>query len=109
MPGHGVGPYVWMLCGCGWFAAMSLLAREAGRHVDWQAVAAARSSLATLFALALCLATGTPLVFARPRILWLRSVAGSLSMLSTFYALTRMHTSGVLTLTNTFPAWVAVL
>ncbi len=30
-------------------------------------------------------------------------------MLTTFYALTRMDTSGVLTLTNTFPAWVAIL
>jgi drug/metabolite transporter (DMT)-like permease len=88
---------------------MSLLARAAGHRVDWQAVAMARSSLATLFALVLCLATGTRLVFARPRILWLRSIAGSLSMLTTFYALTRMHTSAVLTLTNTFPAWVALL
>lgn len=88
---------------------MSLLARAAGGHVDWQVVAAARSGLATLFALVLAAATATPLVFARPRVLWLRSVAGSLSMLSTFYALTRMHTSAVLTLTNTFPAWVALL
>jgi drug/metabolite transporter (DMT)-like permease len=98
-----------MLCGCGWFAAMSLLVRVAGERVDWQVVSIARSGLATLFALSLCLATGTRLVFARPRILWLRSISGSLSMLTTFYALTRMHTSAVLTLTNTFPVWVAVL
>src|SRR5437868_2576161 len=104
MPGHGVRPYVWMLCGCGWFAVMALFVRAAGDRVDWQAVAAARSGLATLFALLLCLATGTRLAFARPRVLWLRSVAGSLSMLTTFYALTRMDTSAVLTLTNTFPA-----
>jgi drug/metabolite transporter (DMT)-like permease len=98
-----------MLCGCGWFAAMSLLVRVAGERVDWQVVSIARSGLATLFALTLALGTGARLVFARPRILWLRSVAGSLSMLTTFYALTRMDTSAVLTLTNTFPAWVAVL
>jgi drug/metabolite transporter (DMT)-like permease len=98
-----------MLCGCGWFAVMALLTREAGKFVDWQAVAIARSGLATLFALTLALATGARLVFVRPRILWLRSIAGSLSMLTTFYALTRMDTSAVLTLTNTFPAWVAIL
>ncbi|HEY2785721.1 MAG TPA: DMT family transporter [Fimbriiglobus sp.] len=109
MPGTGIKPYVWMFCGCGWFAAMSLLVRVAGDRVDWQVVAIARSGLATVIAFTLALCTGTRLVFARPRILWLRSFAGSLSMLTTFYALSRMHTSAVLTLTNTFPAWVAIL
>src|SRR5262245_59584763 len=89
MPATGIGPYVWMLCGCGWFAVMALLTREASRLVDWQAVAIARSGLATLFAFVLAVATGTQLAFARPRILWLRSLAGSLSMLTTFYALSR--------------------
>src|SRR5262249_27245584 len=45
----------------------------------------------------------------RPRVLWMRSLAGSLSMVGTFFALTRLPISDVLTLTNTFPIWVALL
>jgi drug/metabolite transporter (DMT)-like permease len=98
-----------MLCGCAWFSAMGLLVRLVSKHADWQTVAFARSGIATLFALAIIRAQGTRLVFFRPRVLWIRSLAGSFSMLTTFYALNRMHTSAVLTLTNTFPAWVALL
>jgi drug/metabolite transporter (DMT)-like permease len=106
----GLTPYVWMLCGCAWFTAMALLTRSLGQQdVQWQVVAVARSGLATVFALVLAVATGTRLVFFRPRILWVRSVSGSLSMVATFYALTHTAASDVLTLTNTFPVWVAVL
>lgn len=99
-----------MLCGCAWFTVMALLTQALGRQdCQWQVVALARSGLATLFAALLAAATGTRLVFARPRILWVRSVAGSCSMVSTFYALTHMPASDVLTLTNTFPIWIAML
>jgi len=51
------------------------------------------------------------LAFLRPGVLWIRSVAGSCSMIATFFALTRpdFPVSNTLTLTNTFPVWVAVL
>ena len=98
-----------MLAGCVWFTVMGLLAHDLGTKCDWQIVALARSSLATVFALVLALSTGAKLVFLRPRVLWIRSIAGSCSMLATFYSLTRLHVSEVLTLTNTFPMWVAIL
>jgi len=99
-----------MLCGCAWFTVMALLTEALGhRHCPWQVVALARSGLATLFALLLAAGTGTRLVLFRPRVLWVRSLAGSTSMLGTFYALTHMPASDVLTITNTFPVWVAVL
>jgi drug/metabolite transporter (DMT)-like permease len=53
--------------------------------------------------------TGAELVLFKPRVLWLRSIAGSISLLCTFYALTQVRPSEVLTLTNTFPIWVAIL
>ncbi len=111
MPNAGIRPYLWMLCGCFWFSVMGLLAHAAGRDCDWQAVALARSGLATVFALLTALASGSRLVLLRPGILWVRSVAGSCSMVATFYALTRpdFPVSNVLTLTNTFPIWVALL
>lgn len=110
MPTAGMMPYVWMLSGCFWFSLMALLAHSVGpEECDWQVVAIARSGLATLFALVTALVTGARLVVFGPGILWVRSVSGSCSMVATFYALTHLPASEVLTLTNTFPVWVALL
>jgi drug/metabolite transporter (DMT)-like permease len=98
-----------MLCGCFSFAWMSEFAHGLKDACDWRVVALARSSLAFAFALTLARLSGAELVFWRPRVLWLRSCAGSLSLLCTFFALARLRTAEVLTLTNTFPIWVAVL
>jgi drug/metabolite transporter (DMT)-like permease len=98
-----------MLLGSMAFAIMSTLAHALGPSCDWQIIALTRSSLAFLFAATLALACGVRLVLWRPRTLWMRSVAGSLSLVGTFFALTRLPVSDVLTLTNTFPIWVALL
>jgi drug/metabolite transporter (DMT)-like permease len=109
MTSTGIKPYLWMLCGCAWFSAMTLLVRAANESCDWQIVAVARSGVATLVALILVALAGVQLVYLRPRTLWWRSLAGSASMVCTFYALGKMHGSDVLTLTNTFPSWIAIL
>jgi drug/metabolite transporter (DMT)-like permease len=106
----GVRPYVWMVCSCGWFSAMSLLTSSLGRErCPWQTLVTARSIIACLIALFVALGRGVPLVAVGPKALWLRSIAGSMSMLTTFYALANLNASMVLTLTMTFPVWVAVL
>jgi drug/metabolite transporter (DMT)-like permease len=98
-----------MLAGCGSFAVMSALAHAAGERCSWQTVAVCRAFLVFLFVGAFAVATGTRLVFFRPRRLWVRSIAGSLSLVMAFYALAKLKASTVVTLTNTFPVWVAVL
>jgi drug/metabolite transporter (DMT)-like permease len=100
-----------MLCGSLSFACMAVLASLLRDHCDWRITALARSGLATLFAVALCLHSRprARLLLFRPGILWVRSIAGSVSLLCTFYAFTRLPVSDLLTLTNTFPIWVAVL
>jgi drug/metabolite transporter (DMT)-like permease len=98
-----------MLCGCFAFAWMGQFAHRLGPACDWRIVALARSVLALCFALALVRLSGARAVVFKPGILWVRSCAGSLSLLCTFYALPRLPTSEVLTLTNTFPIWVALL
>jgi drug/metabolite transporter (DMT)-like permease len=98
-----------MLCGSLSFACMGVLANDLGSSCDWRVIALARSGLALLFAALLARAAGARLVFRRPGILWVRSLAGSVSLVCTFYALTRLPPHVVLTLTNTFPLWVAVL
>jgi drug/metabolite transporter (DMT)-like permease len=98
-----------MLCGCFSIAWMGQFAHFLKDTCDWRVIALARSSLAFVFALGLAWLSGARLVLWRPAALWLRGCASSLSLLCTFFALAQLPTSEVLTLTNTFPIWVAFL
>jgi drug/metabolite transporter (DMT)-like permease len=102
-------PFIWMLLGAASFAVMSILTVSLKDEVDWQWIAIARAGLAMTFAAIMATAAGKPLVFFRPRKLWVRSIAGSISLVGGFYAMTHYPVSEVLTLTNMFPLWVAVL
>jgi drug/metabolite transporter (DMT)-like permease len=102
-------PYLWMLCGSFSFAWMGALAHVLGPSCDWRVIALARAALPLLLTLVLACAAGVRLPVLRPPALWLRSGAGSVSMLCTFYALTRLPTHVVLAINNTFPIWVAIL
>ena len=96
-----------MLLGSLAFALMSTLAHELREAYDWQVVALVRAGLVLVIAALLALAGRARLVLWRPGTLWLRSIAGSISLVCTFFALTRLPVSEVLTLTNMFPLWVA--
>jgi drug/metabolite transporter (DMT)-like permease len=98
-----------MVCGSLAFAVMGTLAHALRLDCDWRVIALARSGVALVGAAALAVAGGARLVFWRPRTLWMRSIAGSLSLVGTFYALTRLPVADVLTLTHMFPVWVALL
>lgn len=102
-------PYVWMLCGCVSFALMSAMAHEASLYCNWQTVAFFRSFFVLLFVGTVCLVRKTPFVVWRPLRLWHRSLAGSVSLITAFFALAKLEASTVVTLTNTFPIWVALL
>jgi drug/metabolite transporter (DMT)-like permease len=102
-------PYLWMLLGSFFFAVMSNFAHAAGSRCDWQVVATARALLALLLAAAMVIGAGKDFVVVGPAVLWMRSIAGSVSLVCGFYALARMPVADVLTLTNMFPLWVAVL
>ena len=98
-----------MVLGAFSFATMSSLVHALGLTYDWQVIAIARTFLAMIFAAGLATTAGARLVFFRPRVLWMRSIAGSLALVSGFYSLTKLPVAEVLTLTNMFPIWVAVL
>jgi drug/metabolite transporter (DMT)-like permease len=102
-------PYLWMLLGAAAFAVMSILTALLKDEVDWQWIAITRAGLAMTFAATMALVARKRLVFFRPRKLWMRSIAGSISLVCGFYAMTHYPVSEVLTLTNMFPLWVAVL
>lgn len=110
-------PYLWMLCGAFSFAVMAVLAEDLTRKpapdasplCDWQTVAVFRAGLVALFAAGLAWHAGAKLVWLRPWRLWVRSVAGSCSMVGAFYAFGHLPANDVVTLSNTFPLWVALL
>lgn len=88
---------------------MGAFANALSGHVDWRVTATARTFLALVFAIALCLHGSVKLVFFRPATLWVRSIAGSISLICAFYALPRMPVGDVLALSNVFPLWIALL
>ena len=102
-------PYLWMLLGSLAFASMATLAHVAGTYCDWQVIAVVRTGLCLALMTLFALAAGVRLVLFRPRTLWLRSIAGSISLVCTFYAFPRLPVADVLTLTNVFPIWVVLL
>jgi drug/metabolite transporter (DMT)-like permease len=104
-----VRPYFWMLLSSFCFALMSTLAHAAGQHCNWQVVAIARSGMALVFAASLAVSARRPVLFRYPAVLWMRSVAGSVSLLCGFYAITHMPVADALTLSNMYPLWVAML
>jgi drug/metabolite transporter (DMT)-like permease len=109
MPRPAALPYLWMLAGAASFSVMSILAASLKDRLDWQWIAIARAGLAMIFAAMLAKAANAELVFFRPAKLWVRSIAGSISLVCGFYAMTHYPVSEVLTLTNMFPLWVVVL
>jgi drug/metabolite transporter (DMT)-like permease len=88
---------------------MSTMAHAAGKTCDWQIVAIARTGLALIFAAGLTFGAKRQFVFLRPAVLWMRSIAGSASLVCGFFAITHMPVADTLTLTNMYPLWVAVL
>jgi drug/metabolite transporter (DMT)-like permease len=109
MPIRTIAPYIWMVCGCFFLAWMGQFAHLLQGTCDWRVVALVRAGLAFLFAVGLAKVTGAKLVFLRPGALWVRGCASSISLLCTFFAFAALPTAEVLTLTNTFPIWIAFL
>jgi drug/metabolite transporter (DMT)-like permease len=91
------------------FAIMAAFTHLAGERCDWQLVAVSRAFIAFLFSLVIAIASGVKLIIRGPKTLWVRSLAGSTSMMCNFYALTHLPVSDTLTLMNTAPIWVTLL
>jgi drug/metabolite transporter (DMT)-like permease len=98
-----------MLLGSFCFAWMATAAHALRSSYDWQVIALARSTIPFVLGTSLTVFGGARLVLFTPRILWVRSIAGSISLVCTFFALTVLPPSHVFTLASTFPIWVALL
>ncbi len=98
-----------MLAGAAAFTIMGACAHGLRSRCDWQVAMIARSAIPLLLATGMALSAKAKLVLFGPWNLWMRSIAGSLSMMGAFFAFTHLPISQVLTLTNLYPIWVAVL
>jgi drug/metabolite transporter (DMT)-like permease len=102
-------PALWMISGAFFFATMGALTHALGPRCDWLTIALLRALFMFATAVIVARASGAELVIWRPRSLWIRSLAGSFSLVCSFYALTRLPVGEVLTLTNTYPLWIVAL
>lgn len=91
------------------FSVMASLAHGLKKELDWQVIALTRAAIPCLLVLVYSWVKGLRLTFVGTPLLWMRSITGSLSLLAVFYSLTKLPTSDVMTLTNLFPIWVALL
>jgi drug/metabolite transporter (DMT)-like permease len=98
-----------MICGALSFTLMGGMANALGTRCDWRIVAQSRTLFSLFAAVTLARMAGAKFVVFRPRILWVRSLAGTMSLISTFYALTHLPVADVLTLTNTYPLWIVAI
>jgi drug/metabolite transporter (DMT)-like permease len=98
-----------MICGALLFASMSALTHALGDRCDWLVVALVR--VLVMFGAMLLSArwAGVRLVLWDPPTLWMRSLAGSFSLVCNFYALTRLPIADAITLNNTYPLWIVVI
>lgn len=104
-------PYVSMILACLIFAVMGTMAHALGGACDWQLITIARAGLVFLFVSLTASLRGKRVFILGSPTLWLRSIAGSMSMVCAFYSMTRtsVPVSDTLTMTNMFPVWVAIL
>jgi drug/metabolite transporter (DMT)-like permease len=98
-----------MLWGALAFAAMGAMTHALGSRCDWMQIALVRALFMGVAITAVARMARVRLVVWRPRVLWVRSLAGTSSLFCSFYALTRLPVAEVLTLTNTYPIWIIVM
>ncbi len=98
-----------MLCGAFLFAVMSALTHALGTRCDWLVVALVRTLFMFVTTAAVARFSGVTLVVWNPPSLWMRSLAGSFSLVCNFFALTRLPIADALTLNNTYPLWIVMI
>ena len=99
----------WMLGGAITFATMGALVHALGPRCDWLVVATVRALVMFASSMILARLAGARLPLWRPRTLWVRSLAGSFSLVCNFYALARLPVAEAVTLSNLHPLWIVLI
>jgi drug/metabolite transporter (DMT)-like permease len=101
--------YLWMLGSAFAFATMGALSYGLSSRCSWQIVLLSRTTVALVVSGAIAYANNVRLVLFRPHAIWVRSIAGSIGIVCTFFAFTHLPVSDATALINTTPLWVALL
>ena len=99
----------YMLSAAALMATMGALVHLVGTRSDWLVVALIRTLMMVVTAVILVRVSGLPLAIWRPRSLWVRSVAGSFSLVCNFFALSHLPVADAVTLSNLHPLWIVLL
>lgn len=100
----------WMLFSAFCFALMGAFTHSLKDTFDWRVTGFARSFINFVLIIFLARATNKPLVFFQvPSSLWWRSIAGTLSILCTFYVFAHLPIAEATSLINLVPIWMALL
>jgi drug/metabolite transporter (DMT)-like permease len=91
------------------FATMGALTHALGKRIDWIVIAFFRMFLTFIFITSILVKDRKFPFILNNSLLWFRSIVGSVAMLATFYALTKLPISDVAVVTETRPIWVALL
>jgi drug/metabolite transporter (DMT)-like permease len=90
-------------------ATMGSLTHAIGPRCDWLVVSLVRAVVMLVTAATLARSSGSALLVLRPRTLWVRSLAGSCSLVCNFYALTRLPVADAITLFSIQPLWIVLI
>ena len=99
----------YMLGAAALMATMGALVHQVGTRSDWLVVALIRTLVMMVTAAILVQSAGLPLAIWRPRSLWVRSIAGSFSLVCNFFALSHLPVADAVTLSNLHPLWIVLL
>jgi drug/metabolite transporter (DMT)-like permease len=102
-------PYLWILISGFAFSWMVVCVPLASKACGWQIVAIVRCAIPLVFITLWAKWDGVNLAVWRSPILWVRSLAGSCSLVGSFFAFTQLPLTDISAISNTFPIWVALL
>lgn len=91
------------------FATMSCIAHGYSGRAAWPLVAFARIAITLALTLAMLWWFRVPFLFRGTRELWLRSAFGTTGLLCTFYAVTHLPLTDMVTIFATGPIWIALI
>jgi drug/metabolite transporter (DMT)-like permease len=111
---NNLQPYIWIFTSGFAFSWMAIMAPLAGKACPWQMVAIVRCLIPLIIIALWAKWDGVKLVVWGSPVLWMRSLAGSCSLVGTFSVLASVHVTqlqvtDIYTICNIFPIWVALL
>ena len=111
LAGPALRGILWMVLAQVLFSAMGVFTRLGTQHVPWQEAALSRFGIGALVAYLMAWTRGATLGITNKKLMWIRSITGTLSALCVFYvwASPEIPLGDAVTLTSVGPVFVVLL